>query len=534
MTTFRNFLFIALLIAAGFISLCHTLHYQLYLASGDHGRDLYSFTAAFRGEIPYRDYWWVYGPIMPYYYGFFMKILGVNVTSVLAGKMVMTIVAGIFLALALSFFVPSLLAFAAALWFWAYFPDFGYTYNHIGGIALLMAVTHALLAYLKTGRTPYLYWGLTWIFVLAFIKINFSLAALAAFLIAVSWIDKDLRRPLDGQRKKFYLLGIVILPLLVFAVYLSLVQGLSLAEIRQCFPYLQGDQPYHATPGQCFLIWSHDILRPMLSSSSHLIFGALVLSSLGYDLSLFQKKLIFPRLARQIILAVKILILFYLLNLHEYVGSGIPYRIIWAKPFSLILSFILIGTAIRYTHKLIQLPVVAFLGFSAVLSLHQQMATLLAQKLPDQFLAHPRGQVIIGGNPPQWIDTVQQTTRYLETRLAPGESFLALPYDPIYYYLCDKKTPTRQLIFFEHIKIPPEQERKIIAELERNRVETIVLANRAYVTEEIGMGRLGETHCPLLGQYLKDHFETVASWGEWGKEPGWATNYGTKILKKAR
>ncbi len=419
MTTFRNFLFIALLIAAGCLSLCHTYQYHISPGSGDQDRELYNFAATLHGETPYQDYGWGHGPLMPYYYALFMKFLGVNIGSVLLGKMVLTIVAGVFLALALSFFVPSLLAFAAALWFWAYFPEFEFTYNHIGGIAMLMAVMHALLAYLKTGRMPYLYWGLLWIFTLAFIKINLGFSALAAFLIAVYWIDKDIHRPMNGQRRKFYLLGLIVLPALVLAVDLALIQGLSLAEIRQCFPYLKSDHPCHKPLEKCFVLWVRDIFSTLTSAWPHRLFGALVLVALGYDISLFWKKKILPRLSRQIVLAVKILFLFYLFTLHEYLTSVVMDRIIWAKPFSMMLSFILIGTAVRHIHKFIQLPVVALLVFFAASHLHEQMDLLLVRKLPDQLDAPPRGQAILGGNPRQWINTVEQAPVMVDKRKTP-------------------------------------------------------------------------------------------------------------------
>ena len=48
--------------------------FQEFLAQGDHGRDLYAAQAVLLGEMPYRDFWWVYGPLMPYYYGAMVKI----------------------------------------------------------------------------------------------------------------------------------------------------------------------------------------------------------------------------------------------------------------------------------------------------------------------------------------------------------------------------------------------------------------------------------------------------------------------------
>src|ERR1035438_646575 len=79
-------LFLLLVIAAGIIITAPYANFQDYLSQGDHGRDLYAAEAVYRGELPYRDFWWVYGPLMPYYYGLFYKIFGVHITSVLLGR----------------------------------------------------------------------------------------------------------------------------------------------------------------------------------------------------------------------------------------------------------------------------------------------------------------------------------------------------------------------------------------------------------------------------------------------------------------
>src|ERR1700691_2727007 len=68
---------------------------QSYLAQGDHGRDLYAAQAVYRGELPYKNFWWVYGPLMPYYYGLFFKIFGTHISSMLLGKLILRLLGGI-------------------------------------------------------------------------------------------------------------------------------------------------------------------------------------------------------------------------------------------------------------------------------------------------------------------------------------------------------------------------------------------------------------------------------------------------------
>ena len=144
------------------------------------------------------------------------------------------------------------------------------------------------------------------------------------------------------------------------------------------------------------------------------------------------------------------------------------------------------------------------------------MRSVNAVKTESHYLSLPRAGVYIS-NSPSWIATVEQTTEFLNKTLKPNELFFALPYDCLYYYLTDKKTPTRQLIFFEHIKIPPEQERSVIAELESNHVNYVLLSSRAFARQELGLGFLGTSYCPLIGKYIQDNFIPIARFGDWNR-----------------
>ncbi|MFA5089133.1 MAG: hypothetical protein WC552_08910, partial [Candidatus Omnitrophota bacterium] len=111
------------------------------------------------------------------------------------------------------------------------------------------------------------------------------------------------------------------------------------------------------------------------------------------------------------------------------------------------------------------------------------------------------------------------------------ESFLALPFDPLYYFLTGKDSPTRQLIFFEHFNIFEQQQRDVIAELEKNNTTYVVLSNRSVLSAP-GMGIFGQTYCQILADYLQRDFAAVASFGDWAVPAGWAENHATRIYKR--
>ncbi|MDP2653634.1 MAG: hypothetical protein Q8Q08_06345 [Candidatus Omnitrophota bacterium] len=516
-----------LVASAGVLILLHHITYQPALSQGDHGRDLYAAAASLRGDVPYRDYWWVYGPLMPSYYGLFFKFFGMTVPSILLGKLVLNVLSGVLCYLALSALMAPLWAFLGALWFWSFQPDFFFTYNHAGGITMITAVIAALFSYLAGGKVRFLWLGLTAIFILGLIKVNFGLCALFSFSASVFVIDRIQGYAKPSGRKLFYLTALGFLPLAFFAVYTLLLQGLPLYYIRQCLPYLRSDHPYHMAFLDVVRLWIDGTWMNMNISWPNRFFGVLILAATLQSAALVSQKAV----ERRTVLAAGILVFFYVTHLHEFLDGGVFYRTFWSKPFSILLTFLVLETAFRRMASAVKVLLFGTLLLAVALNLFEQIDIIRAKKLPEQYLAHPRAEVITG-NAPQWIDTVQRTTGYLETHLKKDETFFALPYDVIYYYLSGRASPTRQLIFFEHINITPEQEKDIIAGLEAKGVRTIVLSSRMRVRIEGGMGIFGETHCPLLWQYIQTHYKPAAQFGDWVNEPGWAWNHGTVVLEK--
>ena len=139
-----------------------------------------------------------------------------------------------------------------------------------------------------------------------------------------------------------------------------------------------------------------------------------------------------------------------------------------------------------------------FLSGLTLLGIVAHVGVIQSQKLPYRYLSMDRGQIYVG-NEPQWTDTVNKVTYYLNTTLKSGDYFFAMPYDCLYYYLTGKPSPTRQLIFFDHIKIPPEQEISVIKELIAHRTGYVLMSNRIS-SVELGLGVFGQTYCPILAQ----------------------------------
>ena len=526
----KNLFFLILTVLSSGLLFYLYIDYQSALAQGDHGRDLYAFAATLRGEVPYRDYWWVYGPLMPYYYGLFFKFLGINIPSILLGKLFLNLLAGVFFYLSLALMISPVFAYLGVLWFWTFQPDFFFTYNHAGGIAMLLAATYCLFAYIKTHRTAYLFAGLLSIFLLGLIKFNFGVMALVIFLSSVFMIDRAAPIPPTPAKRQFYIFALFIVPPILLFIYAALLYDLPNYEIRECFPYLKEDQQYYIPLFKGLSTWIKMILGNVVASWQNSLFGLLVIGSMLQTFNRLFSKTTDKKTKIQVILAIMVLCLFYSASLHEFIRSGVLYRSYWARPFSMLLIFLCIGFAIKNFPQMIKLAVGAFLVFLLGQYWIAQVPFVTQQKSPEQYLAHEKGKVFLG-NSPAWIDTILKTTEYLQTHLGKDELFFALPYDPIYYYLTGKQSPTRQLIFFDHIHIPPEQELKIIAELEQKKVNYILLSNRMD-SSEAGLGTFGVSYGKLLKEYIVNHFSQEATFGTWNQPAGWAWNHGTMILKR--
>jgi len=527
--THQKGVFLILLVGLCSVLFYPVLDYQSLLSQGDHGRDLYCFERALEGDLAFKDYWWVYGPLMPYYYAFFYKFLGVNIVSILCGKILLIFLSAVVFYLMLSLFVSPGVSFIASLWYLVFNPDFFFTFNHVGATTGILVTLYCAFLYIKQQNQKYLYSGLFLSLLICLIKINFGITTLVSFLILTFLTDLLNKNTL---KKYFYATALIVCPFLIFSIYLFLLNGLTVYEIRQCLPYLSADHPHNATPWHSWSMLMTPVIGNALSGWSNIIFGILILlSTIQTIIVLVDKKTDFL-FKRNIFLCLLGLMMFAFFLFHEYLVSGVFYRSFWSKPFTFLFMFIVLSVTLTKVPKIFRFLFYLTLVFVLVIQIPTRIFAIQQAKKSSQYLSLSKAKVFVG-NSTDWIQTVTSTVRFLDDHLEKDETFLALPYDPLYYFLCDKKSPTRQLIFFEHINIPENQERSIIQELEDNKVNWIVLSNRA-VAGDPGLGILGQTYCPLLYNYLNDHFEIAVTFGPWTQPPGWAWNHATRILKRKK
>ena len=533
-------IFLYLTIGTALVLVFPYLDMQTALSQGDHGRDLYAFDRILHGERPYKDFWWVYGPLMPYYYAAFFKAFGVNIMSVILGKLVLAVVNAVVFYLILIVFAPPALAFLAAIYYLAAQNDFFFTYNHIGGLTFMLLLMLSSAHYLTSKNPRWLYAGLAVIVLLALVKLNFGVVSLLAITLLVFTTDK--LQPTSVNRLKFYITALVLTPLIIVAAYLFFLSGLSVPEIRQCLPFLPGDQPHEFPLMQTVSQLLEYLRRTMFGSGSNRIMTVFVFGGMFYVIKDIRAKALDRKIPAALMIFMAFVAGYAVLNLHEFLRSNIWYRLGWAQPPFYLAVFLLIAVLWKRISPLIEKFLYAvlvlvcfsqgFLYFNRACAVKIGNGIYADIKTPEHYLNHPRGKVYLTyHNSPDWISTVTAAAEILDTIVKDDETFFALPYDPLYYYLTGRKSPTRQTIFFEHIHIPETQERGIIAELENNRTNWILLSSRV-VSAEYGLGKFGTTYCPVLADYIYRNFHVVGELGNWTDGPGWTDPHGVRILKR--
>ena len=524
------FFFLTLL--TGIFLLTPSITYQKWLSTGDHGKNLYAAFATMQGQSPYTDYLWFYGPLMPSYYAAFLKQFGINISSVLLGQMVLRVISGVCIYVGLQLFTAPLLAFAGALWFWVFAQDFFYTYNHSGGVTLSLMTICCLLSYIRFQKKYWLYFGLAMIIPLSLVKLNIGLAVWTGFFLSTFWTHKVFGLKIQNNLI-FFLTALCTVPLILGLYWLN-VRELPFYAIQQCLHYFGNDAGNELAKTDILnniLRLGKSTIEYILSSWFHIFFWFIVVLSLIYNTILAMKKDTELRFKHTIIILIPSLILFYALNLHEYLLSGVNFRMYWSDAYSVILLFLVIGLATHMNKRWIQHLLALVLIGIAGLHGYYEYKRIETIKVPAQYLTLNEGGIFTT-NSPQWIQTVTETTQYLQENLKPDERFFALPYDPLYYFLTQRLSPTRQLAFFDFLNIPEEQERRIIYELQNEHVNWILISNRSISKEQGAQGIFGETYGTLIAKYLEDHFEQVEEFGTWEADLTWAWNHGVRIYKR--
>ena len=527
-------LFFLFTLLAGLFAIWPFNDFQFMLSPGDHGRDLYCFKKSLDGALPYRDYSWLFGPLMPYYYGLFFRVCGVSIQTVLLGQNILILAVGLMLYLTGILFIPPTLAFVCAAWYWAYRGiEFFYTYNHSGALLCLVTALYWVLRYIRRPQKHCVYWGALALMGLLLIRVNLGVSTLVAFFSALMVIDWAKKDP-DRKRMRRTYAGLTALLLVIsLLVYAYLLYPMPSYVLGQTFPFQKSFRT-DITPGPVASLkafWSTLIVNSTHDPGRVIIVIILGLSLIQTAIS-FRKGSIDKTEGLNLKLAYGTILLFIIVTLHEFIGSGVHYRLFWILPLFMILMFIIISTGTRAIPTsavralifitLVMLPLTSIYRKANLVGILKKDPLILLQVGPNKVYLQ---------SPVDVIQTMTHVSRFIKDHTREDEKILALPFDPLYYFLSERDGASRQLIFFDHKNITVEQEKEVIANLIKYRVRYILISNRAVSPQE-HLGILGETYCTLLYSYIQNHYRPVALYGPWLAPSGWGWNHAVKIYER--
>jgi len=525
--------FLWLTILAGIIIIWPLHNFQHHISQGDHGRDLYCFKLAMEGAVPYRDFSWLFGPLMLYYYSLCYLIGGISIQSVLMGQCLLILLVGVMIYRTGALILPPPAAFICALWYWGFRGiGFFYTYNHVGGLLALITTLYCLFRYIRDHRLFHVYGGFISLFCFMLIRLNMGVTTLIAFVLSLIFTDFIQKSTRTKANRTVYLFGSLTVLILTMVIYGMLVHSLTSYELHQSFPFLKSQRTdFSPSVLEAIKQAINLISRYFTATPAQTILGILILfSAFQSGVLLIRKKIAEPQRSR-LIATFFALIILIIMTSHEFIGSGVFYRLLWLYSLFHLLIFLLIFTATRSIKSpLIQGLILITLISPALISIKYKHQAIQSFKTPDHlFQVGPTR--VYSRQSPTWMQTVKDATAYIKTHVAQDETLLVLPLDPLYLFLSERDSATRQLVFFEHFNIPEEQELSVIREMESHKGNWVVLSNRSS-SQEPGMGTFGVTYGLLLADYIQDHFEPVAQFGRWSDNPGWAWNHSVLIFKR--
>ncbi|MEI8012770.1 MAG: hypothetical protein WCI27_09900, partial [Candidatus Omnitrophota bacterium] len=315
-------------------------------------------------------------------------------------------------------------------------------------------------------------------------------------------------------------------------VYVEYFQGQPLYVLWESFPISKAQRTESSmSPWQTVqMAWGKYAVFFLTNPTGIAILSVFVLSAVGFVLYFFKGKYISRREKICSLLAVISMLMFIVTTAHEYLLSGVGYRVYWIFPSLLIFIFLIFGLGFSGPGWNIIFRRVSYAVLLVVAVL------MIAYILRDVKDIRQKGNVFKWGmnevythQGKEWSMTVLAACDFIEKNIPPGEKLLTLPFDTLYNFLTGRDQPTRQWVFFEHFFMPSEQDRVTIKDLERHKVKWVLISNRSV---ENGLGGFGKRYCRILSHYIDANYEPQVQLGVWSRDSSWAWNHGVIFLKR--
>lgn len=520
----------------------------------DHGRELYCFSRVAAGEVPYRDFQWVYSPLMLYFYGGMLRLFGENLLVVRSAFLGLHVLAAAFAFLGArrAWGTAAGHAIALLVLLWGTPP---HSYSHMAlGVAVAAGMWGVSRAF-EPGAPPRA--------ALATIFLAGAVAGLAKWSSGVAWIFSAglalllrvlLLSPAGEERRRrvrelcFAAGGGLAVIVAGHAVLLAGLPASRLATYRTMVLHPSAEDAAVVTdlvrlPALAFdrsLSWG-DALRSLRSPLVVLPFLLLVAATAGAVWALVRARQGRPWDAA----AVRLLGLWSLALLmsHEFLARGSTYSLCYLGlvPLLFLLAALLERQAATWRRTVAPTPATAaatsegraadaerrpglrrcaLVGTAAWLLLSTAWVVSLAASATTR---DPGARLFVARGGGVWIgsarmrEELEAVAGCLERITKPDEPVAVLPCDLLVSFLAGRRSPfyVSNVGWYYHLDERAEEE--MIAQLEAGPVRCVVLTNNAVAPSTL-WGQLGHTHLRKLAAHVREHYDPVAYFGfdAWG------------------
>lgn len=512
MIIFRNkFFWLTLLV--GLITVAPQVVYQPFLLQGDHGRDLYLFQQVAHGAVPYRDIATDNGPLMPYYYAFFLNTFGESVQSTLLGYALLILLTGLLMFFIARRAISEGWAFLCAFWYWAWRgQEFFYTFNHIGALVLGLSTLYFTLAFLENRRRRYIFYALIGSLGCILIRPDIGLAALAAFIICY------LAQKPNQTALRFWSL---------LAVWGG--AGIALAVMRFYCPGLLGRYIASAHLHLILPNLVHFCHERWIFLTQNLLIGGIfclmALLCVTGLVTLFHNRdtITAQKLARQMICTVIFVSFFFM----EYLLGTRFFRWIWIMPMSFLMMFYGVSASFSLLSDVMKRLCAAVMIGVCLIMIALNYMDALAAKEAGSILDVGKTQVALAPAQCDWIRTVENASTVIMQHTPVNATILTIPYDALYGFLTHRRLALKDSALFH------ADSDALIQAIQSQDVNIILISNRAFRhNEQERFGLFGKTYGEKAWYYIQKNYVLISQIGPWDQMATALTHHAVRIYMR--
>lgn len=524
----------------------------------DCGREMYLPWQIAEGKMLYRDLFFMYGPLVPYWHALLFKVLGVHLNVLYAvGLTLVALQAGLIFVIARRLLSTTFALLAPMLFMtqFAFRPTLGnlvfpYSFNAeyasvLNLIALWLVLRHSeqklagkplvcaglcvglsLLAKQEIGVA-----GLIFLLIFAVVSIRNSRSAIRDFiapagitialpLLGYGWFASQIGfgsllhdylwpREILGQMKFFeqYVVGTLFAPRAVlYLAGLALLGAGALSAIL--FGAWAASRYLHRVAGT---VWIFLVALPLIISDfSDPFFRFLELNHIhaGNILLLFIALIVAFR-SRSTLLWITLFAIVsawrapLFAGISAYSSFFMPASIIvflwlWTEWIPRLWPKIDIATWQRHAAIVFSILCALHIGRTVAIS-HTQLTYPLSTQRGSMFVHRDIGPVL------------KETADFILAKTKPNEPLLLFPEEASLYFLCDRHSPSKYYQFAPALIANAREEQCLINDADAAKVRIVTVSNRA--TTEYGKPYFGLDYYPRIREWLLANFHLVKTIG---------------------